>query len=469
MSGAPRSGLRQRGAALVVTVLLFAMIGVTALLAVARGTETDAEKERRTSEALATAKEALIGFAAGVAFTAPLFPERPGDLPCPDLDNDGSADPPCSTDASRLGRLPWKTLGLPDLRDGDGERLWYAVATGFKNNPRTPCANPADATCLNSETLGTITVRNAAGVIVHDGSNTDRITNNGIIAVVIAAGAALQRQGAGASQDRSCFVAGVWQCDALSKCLPAPSPTDVPRCNPANYLDVLSGIEDNADFGDGTANGFIFGPAPTGTDAVVNDRLVAVARGDLLPVVERRVASEVALCLKAYALANGQKFPWAADMTESATLNNYLDSGAFSQRRYGRIPDPPFSRTRADDAAMGDVWVGACSLPVGTWWSNWKLQVLYSIAPGFEPGSAAACGSCLSVNRPGGGPLTNVRMVVMAAGRTLVTQTRAALGDRANPANYVEFENATAVAAPDPTFEIRAISATFNDRLAYSP
>jgi hypothetical protein len=106
---------------------------------------------------------------------------------------------------------------------------------------------------------------------------------------------------------------------------------------------------------------------------------------------------------------------------------------------------------------------------VGTWWSNWKLQVLYSIAPGFEPGSAAACGSCLSVNRPGGGPLTNVRMVVMAAGRTLVTQTRAALGDRANPANYVEFENATAVAAPDPTFEIRAISATFNDRMAYSP
>jgi hypothetical protein len=28
----------------------------------------------------------------------------------------------------RMGRLPWKTLRLPDLRDGHGERLWYEHA-----------------------------------------------------------------------------------------------------------------------------------------------------------------------------------------------------------------------------------------------------------------------------------------------------------------------------------------------------
>ena len=51
---------------------------------------------------------------------------RLGDLPCPDRDDDGDADavPGCDTAALALGRLPWKTLGLPDLRDGDGERLW---------------------------------------------------------------------------------------------------------------------------------------------------------------------------------------------------------------------------------------------------------------------------------------------------------------------------------------------------------
>ena len=32
------------------------------------------------------------------------------------------------------GRLPWKTLAIPDLRDGAGERLWYAVSVRFKRN-----------------------------------------------------------------------------------------------------------------------------------------------------------------------------------------------------------------------------------------------------------------------------------------------------------------------------------------------
>src|SRR5690606_6213371 len=35
-----------------------------------------------------------------------------------------------------LGRLPWRTLGLPELRDGWGECLWYAVAGSIKHNPK---------------------------------------------------------------------------------------------------------------------------------------------------------------------------------------------------------------------------------------------------------------------------------------------------------------------------------------------
>ena len=62
----------------------------------------------------------------------------PGYLPCPDTDGDGWAEATCgsldgaSGQASRLGLLPWKTLGLPDLRDGYGERLWYAVSSKYK-------------------------------------------------------------------------------------------------------------------------------------------------------------------------------------------------------------------------------------------------------------------------------------------------------------------------------------------------
>lgn len=452
MNGSLRSALRsrhQRGAALLVTMLLLGLISITALLAFARGAESEADKERRTSQALVLAKEALIGFASGVSLTGT---ERPGDLPCPDRDDDGSAELSCNNQAERLGRLPWKTLGLPDLRDGDGERLWYAVSDNFKNNTRTACPSHSDAGCLNSNTRGTLTLRDASGAIVHDATNVNPVTHNGVVAVVIAPGAVLTREDSpGPPQDRS--SAGV--------------------LNPVNYLDVQpAGGEDNADFVDGSVNGFIAGPVVGANGKVIiNDRILAIGINDILPVLERRVVQEVARCLRDYAAANGQKYPWAADMLQSGLNNNYRDDAAGSAQSYGRIPDMPFARTQTDDATMGTAWVGACKLLVAGWWTNWKSQVLYAMAPAFSPGGAAACGSCLSVNRPSGGPATSVRMVVIAAGRTLSGQNRSApIGTvSTNPANYVEFENSTSLIAPDPTYEIRLPSGTFNDRLAYFP
>lgn len=72
---------------------------------------------------MAMAKAALIGRAAADA-------DRPGSLPCPDINNDGLADGPGTgaTCTSYIGRFPWKTLGTSDFRDASGERLWYALA-----------------------------------------------------------------------------------------------------------------------------------------------------------------------------------------------------------------------------------------------------------------------------------------------------------------------------------------------------
>jgi hypothetical protein len=442
----PRFGPRrhtQQGAALIVAVVLFTLIGVTTILAVARGTDEQTQKDGRTAEALAAAKQALLGFAAGIALTGA---ERPGDLPCPDMDNDGSADPPCATEGLRLGRLPWRTLGLGDLRDGDGERLWYAVSTRFKNNPRTSCADHADPGCLNSDTHGTITVRDASGAVVYDG------LSNGAIAVLISPGAVLRR---------------------------ADSPTD-PQVrdaaginNPINYLDVLpAGGEDNANFVDAATNGFVAGPVlDANRRVIVNDRIVTITHQDLLPALERRVVQEVAYCLNQYAAASGQRYPWAADMLESGLNNKYLDSDAPAARRYGRIPDEPFTRTQSDDAAMSANWTSGCKLTVGSWWTNWKSQIIYSLAEAYQPGAAAACGSCLSVNLPSAPSAANVRYVVIAAGMVLAGQDRSAPPGtvNVNPANFVEFENSTSPTAPDPIFEVRLISASFNDRLAYFP
>ncbi len=180
-----RTARKQRGAAFILSVFILTIVGVSAFIAMTRGSRGEIESERVTTAALAEAKAALLGYAAGVPLTGP---ERPGDMPCPDLDNDGDADPPCATEARSLGRLPWRTLGLRDLRDGAGERLWYAVSARFRNNPRSSCATPVDVTCLNSDSRGTLTVRMNDGVVLADGMNPDPFVPSGAVAVILAPG-----------------------------------------------------------------------------------------------------------------------------------------------------------------------------------------------------------------------------------------------------------------------------------------
>lgn len=473
MSGrAPRSRVRaQRGAALLASILLFAVIGISAFLVLTRGGGTDeAERARITQQALTQAKTALIGYASAVPFTGP---ERPGDLPCPDLDNDGDADPPCSSAASRLGRLPWRTLGLPDLRDGAGERLWYAVSDTFKNNPRTSCSAPTDPGCLNSDATGSISVRNAENSLVHDGrarvlGTSTEFNYTAAIAVVIAPGASLTRQG-GAEQTR-----------------PAANLND-----PTQYLDAAF-AEDNANFVDySDADGFIGGPVlgPTG-DIIVNDRLVVITHQELMPQLERRVAREVSGCLDQYATANNGRYPWAADTTDTS-LGNYADKSGV---RAGRVPDgmitpvppgtppPPFpladqvfTRT-ADDSGgtMSPTWPGSpCNLGQGfAWWLNWKLHVFYAVADQFKPAAGTAtlpCIDCLNVVSPGVFT-AGVRYVVLVAGRRLGTgallQPRTLAGDLANPYNFLEGDNDFTALTAD-LFEIRPRADNFNDVTVY--
>ena len=121
---------RQRGAALLIFMLIFFMASISLLLSRADGLRSRATADQTTSAALAQAKEALIGRA--VADN-----EQPGSLPCPDLNDDGTANGSCS---ETIGRLPWKTLGLPDLRDGDGNRLWYALAGELRQTQIDPPA-----------------------------------------------------------------------------------------------------------------------------------------------------------------------------------------------------------------------------------------------------------------------------------------------------------------------------------------
>ena len=487
------SAARARGQAAIVILLLLLGVGATLLVYnFPTAVKLSIEKDKRTEEALALAKVALIGYAASVDVSGA---GRPGDLPCPDQDDSGTADAvPACAGALALGRLPWKTLGLPDLRDGDGERLWYAVSSNFKNNPRTACAAPGDAGCLNSDTRGTITVRNSAGAVIYDGTNPDAYTPSGVIAVIFSPGAVLQRQDAASAQDRSCTGAGA-SCTAAGVCNSSPL-TNTPKCNVVNYLDILTGVEDNANFTDSSnADGFINGVIrDTAGNLVVNDRLLAITYEDLMPVLQRRVAQEVMNCLTTYASTaqNNGRYPWAAPVTD--VTSPYGDQ---ANTLFGRVPDGPLSATflgiggavstfvcqtlGLTGLCMQSAWPAGCGITQGTWWNNWKEMVFYGVADAYKPANPVSallgvpapggCGACLTVNPPSAA--ADKRVVVVVAGKRLSVaaypagnnQPRTTAANKQDPTNYLEGSNDNG--PTDSTFEQQSISSSFSDFLLY--
>ena len=186
---------RQRGAALMIILMIAGVLAAFFAVRALNGANT--ERDKVTAAALAQAKDALIGFAvtyrelhADVGNNQ----EKPfGYLPCPDTNNDGIAEPTCGAmNVSVIGRLPWRTLGLPPLRDSAGECLWYAVSGRAKNNPSTNVA-------MNWDTLGQLAVTEAI-------TNTilaAPLTNQAAWAVVFAPRAAIggQTRGGGAGTE----------------------------------------------------------------------------------------------------------------------------------------------------------------------------------------------------------------------------------------------------------------------------
>lgn len=452
----------QRGIALLLLLMLVSVGALAVFVTGLNRATQQQERDRITSDALAQAKAALIGYAASVSLVS--AGPRPGDLPCPDTNDDGVAESGCGNAAGttgqnlRLGRLPWKTLRLPDLRDGDGERLWYAVSNNFKRNTRT--------SILNSDTPGTITVRDSNGAIVFDGAGT-----TGTIAVIFAPSSSLVRQD-GYVQNRACVP-----CDAQMVCTAVPL-SNTPRCNPKNYLDIAVGGEDNAGFLDGNADGFIQGPINAAGTTVVNDRSSIITPGDLMPALEKRVAGEALACLAEYAAKpqNQGRYPWAAPLNPSA-IPGYLD---VTGSRFGRIPDTAvggFDNTVASSGAlhpMDSSWTGNCNIISGSWWPNWKEIVFFAVADAYKPVNldvppvpAPGCGvtgACLAVNPPSAS--ANKQVVVLVGGRRFAAQARATNSDKGTISNYLENQNATPL---DDVFERSSPGPSFNDATSLAP
>lgn len=450
-----------------------------------------ADRLRVTNAALAQAKEALIARAVADA-------NRPGSLPCPDIDGNGDAELFAGNDCPKyIGRLPWQTLGLPDIRDAEGERLWYVLSPSHRDH--------STAQPINSDTAGMINVVGSA-------PSTD------VVAAVIAPGRALTRAGAAGSQLRDCPV----NCN-----------------NPVNYLDVAGGV-DNAVWAPVAGVATVSGAAESSS---FNDRVVPITRDEIMRLVERRVAREIALPIRAryegWQTATGRGFyPWAAPFNDPANpglgvngtlhghlpdtatplvwtsasttlgscsgvgtptltcnavilLGQVLDITASVDNIATRFSEPPVApviaglplfssytwtlnsaNQRLDlsvTALLGIVTVTAQAPVLSSWapgtapWlanNQWNRVATYAISPGHSvngPGVCDASNPCISL-----GGAADKEAVVMMTGRRLAGQgARPPAPLPAVVTDYLEGANATPA---DLALERNLPTTTFNDQ-----
>jgi hypothetical protein len=116
------------------------------------------EKNQKTMQALNEAKLAIIGWS--------VKHKNPGTLPCPEdvtlvgTFNEGNSRATCN-EVNPIGRLPWKTLGIGDIRDGNGDKLWYAISSGFRSKPIN--LNTSATLSVNSHVSRVVAITFSAG------------------------------------------------------------------------------------------------------------------------------------------------------------------------------------------------------------------------------------------------------------------------------------------------------------------
>lgn len=180
--------LRQRGAALLIFSIIIVMAALAYLVSSFAPDLSEARRERKSQEALAQARDALIGYALRYRddqVAKDLNSDGDDDrvmygyLPLPDLgssrnQNIGCGQEGCDANTftgiafdvngigpSVIGRFPWRTLGIEPLRDGHGECLWLIVSSLHSRIQRS--APPPTLPPMNWDTLGQLDIVVANG------------------------------------------------------------------------------------------------------------------------------------------------------------------------------------------------------------------------------------------------------------------------------------------------------------------
>ncbi len=399
----------QRGAML---MLLLLLVGVGALGIFVSGLNRAAvqqERGRVTATALAQAKAALIGYA--LRGDDGLTPSRPAVFPCPDAHvptdpiqpaNDpmyGTSSTSCG-DGS-IGRFPWRSLKTPELLDGSGAPLWYAISGNFRNS----------LSIINSDSKGTLQVRAPDGValLTQQGSEA--------AAILFSPGEALAGQMRGSAIEKTTAL---------------------------NYLETAGGINNatgaaiagncNVQNQGGTTQTncptFVVGDK----SGSFNDRLLILTPRDFVPAIEKRVAKVAETALTGYFSTCGY-YPRPASFSNPACLPggsviNCIPDPIATQGRF-----PYYARTGGNPITDWD------SLP--TWFlaNRWNRVIYYAVAPGYvRNASDQSCpGNCLRVD----GDQSVRRLIVMPGNTTNAGNPRPSisLADYLGDAENVNLDN----------------------------
>lgn len=189
---------KQRGLALLLVTFALGIAATAYMLHSFNAPEAKIVRDKKTIDALATAKAGLITWSTSNSWL-------PGIMPYPDRNGDGVYDggSDCYSAGTAfnynflLGQLPitntrdincLAALGVglgEDLRDGTGNRLWYAVSRNLVRNYTAPASDPViNPGIANNPTYPWLIVRDKLGNLV-----SDRVA-----AIIIAPGVALNDQ-----------------------------------------------------------------------------------------------------------------------------------------------------------------------------------------------------------------------------------------------------------------------------------
>ena len=377
-----------KGAALLVILFLVLAAFSTVIVSQLSKANLEAQKQKKTQEALAQAKQALIAWSVlqGDIGNDTYNRQRPGTLPCPATDDLGSVGSTCKlASSSTIGRLPWKELGIDVLRDADGETLWYAMDENFR---RPGLSN----TPINSDSKGSLMLS------ATDGATSLTPSGEELVAIIFSAGSPLS------GQDRSSTT------------------------SPANYLDSAKDAN-NVSWNNAAAGGpFITGPVRDAQGNVtINDIAIGISAKELMAAVEKRALKEAQLLLTAYYDANG-KYPNPAKATVTtckstrSSISNTATCDSDPSTCFGRFPED----------------ISVSSYPA-TWFQQnaWGRVMTYALSD-----SGAGCSNTLTVDG------TAKSYVLVAPGTARSGQTRPS----ASLADYLEDSANTDAWAANPNF-----------------